>query len=57
MLTRDFLRTADCKTAFGEIEESLLWSAEQRAASLAGRWPGVDFWLWFADVESGAGVR
>jgi cation transport protein ChaC len=26
---------ADCKTAFGAIEESLLWSAEQRAASLA----------------------
>ena len=35
MLTRDFLMTADCKTAFGAIEESLLWSAEQRAASLA----------------------
>lgn len=35
MLTRDFLRTADCKTAFGDIEESLLWSAEQRASSLA----------------------
>ncbi len=35
MLTRDFLMKADCKTAFGAIEESLLWSAEQRAASLA----------------------
>ncbi|MFG1172740.1 gamma-glutamylcyclotransferase [Erwiniaceae bacterium CAU 1747] len=35
MLTRDFLLKADCKTAFGDIEESLLWSAEQRAASLA----------------------
>ena len=35
MLTRDFLINADCKTAFGAIEESLLWSAEQRAASLA----------------------
>ncbi|MFP1527808.1 hypothetical protein ACLB1R_11860 [Escherichia coli] len=29
------LMNADCKTAFGAIEESLLWSAEQRAASLA----------------------
>lgn len=35
MLTRDFLKKADCKTAFGAIEESLLWSSEQRAASLA----------------------
>lgn len=35
MLTRDFLLKADCKTAFGDIEASLLWSAEQRAASLA----------------------
>ena len=35
MLTRDFLITADCKTAFGAIEESLLWSQEQRRASLA----------------------
>ncbi|MGK9174322.1 gamma-glutamylcyclotransferase [Yokenella regensburgei] len=35
MITRDFLMKADCKTAFGEIEASLLWSAEQRAASLA----------------------
>jgi cation transport protein ChaC len=26
---------ADCTTAFGAIEESLLWSPEQRAASLA----------------------
>lgn len=35
VITRDFLMNADCKTAFGAIEESLLWSAEQRAASLA----------------------
>lgn len=35
MLTRDFLLKADCKTAFGTIEESLLWTCEQRAASLA----------------------
>ncbi|URQ62349.1 gamma-glutamylcyclotransferase [Pantoea alhagi] len=35
MLTREFLLKADCKTAFGEIEESLLWTCEQRAASLA----------------------
>ncbi|WP_058913001.1 gamma-glutamylcyclotransferase [Entomohabitans teleogrylli] len=35
MLTRDFLMKADCKTSFGTIEESLLWSPEQRAASLA----------------------
>ncbi|ADP12444.1 Cation transport protein chaC [Erwinia sp. Ejp617] len=35
MLTRDFLLKADCKTAFGDIEDSLLWSVEQRAASLA----------------------
>lgn len=35
MLTRDFLLKADCKTAFGDIEETLLWTCEQRAASLA----------------------
>lgn len=35
MLTRDFLVNADCKTAFGDIDDTLLWSAEQRAASLA----------------------
>ncbi|AFJ46974.1 cation transport protein ChaC [Shimwellia blattae DSM 4481 = NBRC 105725] len=35
MLTRDFLINADCKSAFGDIDESLLWSPEQRAASLA----------------------
>ena len=34
VLTRDFLLKADSKTAFGDIEESLLWSAEQRTASL-----------------------
>ncbi len=35
VLTRDFLMKADCKTAFGSIEESLLWTPEQRSASLA----------------------
>ncbi len=35
MITRDFLANADCSTAFGDIESSLLWSSEQRAASLA----------------------
>lgn len=35
MLTRDFLQKADCKTAFGIIEESLLLTPEQRWASLA----------------------
>lgn len=35
VITRDFLMKADCTTAFGAIEESLLWSPEQRAASLA----------------------
>lgn len=35
MLTRDFLQQADCKTAFGAIEETLLLTPEQRAASLA----------------------
>ncbi len=34
MLTRDFLQNADCKTAFGIIEEALLLSAEERRASL-----------------------
>ena len=34
MLTRDFLLKADCKTAFGTIEETLLLSPEQRRASL-----------------------
>ncbi|AHG22094.1 transporter [Chania multitudinisentens RB-25] len=34
MLTRDFLQNADCKTAFGTIEESLLLTPEQRLASL-----------------------
>lgn len=34
MLTRDFLQKADCKTAFGTIEESLLLTPEQRMASL-----------------------
>ncbi len=33
VITRDFLMNADCKTAFGAIEESLLWSAEQRAGN------------------------
>lgn len=35
LLTREFLLKADCKTSFGDIEDALLWSAEQRAASLA----------------------
>lgn len=35
MLTRDFLQKADCKTAFGTIDESLLLTPEQRSASLA----------------------
>ncbi|CUU23847.1 transporter [Duffyella gerundensis] len=35
MLTREFLLQADCKTAYGDIEESLLLTCEQRAASLA----------------------
>ena len=35
LLTREFLLKADCKTSFGDIEEALLWSCEQRAASLA----------------------
>lgn len=35
MLTREFLQKADCKTAFGTIEESLLLTPEQRSASLA----------------------
>jgi cation transport protein ChaC len=34
VITRDFLQKADCKTAFGTIEESLLLSPEQRSASL-----------------------
>jgi len=34
VLTRDFLIKADSEIAFGEIESSILWSAEQRAASL-----------------------
>ncbi len=34
MLTRDFLQKADCKTAFGIIDEALLLTPEQRHASL-----------------------
>jgi len=34
MLTRDFLRNADCKTAVGSIDESMLLTPEQRAASV-----------------------
>jgi len=34
VLTRDFLRNADCKTAFGSIDETMLLSSEQRLASL-----------------------
>ena len=40
---------ADCKTAFGDIEESMLWSPEQRSASLvatlAGRPDQGPIWL------------
>ncbi|QWT41077.1 gamma-glutamylcyclotransferase [Dickeya dadantii] len=36
MLTRDFLQKADCKTSFGNIDESLLLTPQQRAASLDG---------------------
>lgn len=34
MITRDFLQKADCKTAFGAIDEALLLTPEQREASL-----------------------
>ncbi|MBT0729090.1 gamma-glutamylcyclotransferase [Rosenbergiella nectarea] len=34
MLTREFLKSADCQSSFGPIEESLLLSSEQRTASL-----------------------
>ena len=34
MLTRDFLQKADCKTAFGIIDEALLLTPAQRHASL-----------------------
>ncbi|RLM18914.1 transporter [Brenneria alni] len=34
MLTRDFLQKADCRTAFGCIEETLLLTPQQRADSL-----------------------
>ncbi|MEH0833770.1 gamma-glutamylcyclotransferase [Pectobacterium cacticida] len=34
MLTRDFLQKADCRTSFGCIEETLLLTPQQRAASL-----------------------
>lgn len=34
MLTREFLKSADCQSSFGPIEESLLLSTEQRTASL-----------------------
>ncbi|AXF76010.1 gamma-glutamylcyclotransferase [Erwinia tracheiphila] len=34
MLTKDFLKKADCRTAFGAVEDSLLWTCEQRATSL-----------------------
>ncbi|MDO1920740.1 gamma-glutamylcyclotransferase, partial [Escherichia coli] len=35
MITRASLMNGDWKTGFGAIEESLLWSADQRAALLA----------------------
>ncbi|WP_083615910.1 gamma-glutamylcyclotransferase [Pantoea sp. 1.19] len=34
MLTRDWLQQADYRTAFGQIDEALLWSDAQREASL-----------------------
>ncbi|WP_241609081.1 gamma-glutamylcyclotransferase [Rosenbergiella australiborealis] len=34
MLTREFLKSADCQSSFGPVEEGLLLSAEQRMASL-----------------------
>ena len=34
VLTREFLKSADCQSSFGPIEESLLLSTEQRTASL-----------------------
>ncbi|WP_192457040.1 gamma-glutamylcyclotransferase [Musicola keenii] len=34
MLTRDFLQKADCGTSFGQIDEQLLLTPQQRAASL-----------------------
>ncbi|GAA3894037.1 gamma-glutamylcyclotransferase [Gibbsiella dentisursi] len=34
VLTRDFLKKADCKTAFGTIDDALLLTTEQRLASL-----------------------
>ncbi|SFM94030.1 cation transport protein ChaC [Izhakiella capsodis] len=49
MLTRDFLLGADCKTAFGDIDESVLWTSEQRAVSLAAtlscRTDGSAVWI------------
>ena len=35
VITRDFLMNADCKTAFGAIEDHSPWRAEQRAVALA----------------------
>lgn len=34
MLTREFLKQANCQSSFGTIDENLLLSAEQRSASL-----------------------
>ncbi len=38
VITRDFLMNADCKTAFGAIEESLLWSASNGRLRWRRRW-------------------
>ena len=62
VLTRDFLLNADCKRRlallrnrfFGQQSSAQpLW---RRPWPVVGRWLGVDLWLRFADVESGAGV-
>nr|WP_113865273.1 gamma-glutamylcyclotransferase [Brenneria salicis]NMN91809.1 cation transport protein ChaC [Brenneria salicis ATCC 15712 = DSM 30166]RBP65876.1 cation transport protein ChaC [Brenneria salicis ATCC 15712 = DSM 30166]RLM31906.1 transporter [Brenneria salicis ATCC 15712 = DSM 30166] len=49
MLTRDFLQKADCRTSFGCIEEALLLTPQQRAASLekilACRPDGSPVWI------------
>lgn len=45
MLTRDFLVNADCKTAFGAIEESLHWSRTLSVAWREGRAGDSEFIL------------
>ena len=44
VITRDFLMNADCKTAFGAIEESLLWSAEQQGGYMTLAKFAMIFW-------------